>query len=365
MTIYLWGQRNFFGGGVHFSSFSDAMKRLNFLGGQVQEVDMKGQDLVPVAAQSTGQDVHILFFPLRQQIPLLGFIIKWGIFEAEVLPDHYIEYLSNSHLIWVPSQWARQVLIAHGLEADKIDVVPEGVDPAVFHPFTRDMMVKDDKFRFYMFGKKEERKGFSELLQGFKLAFDNDPAVQLCLKADNFWSDQVKKTDKNAEVRQEVEQLGLTNVKPITGQLQSQQLSLIYSYCDAMAFPTRAEGWGLPLIEGIACGLPTITNFHSGQTEYLEPVKDKISCLDFKLEKIECPDFIDAWGEGGTWAVASPEAIAAAMTDMRENYQDWQEKARAASDRIRSEFSWDRAADKALDSLKSKGALALKLNLTI
>ena len=365
MAIYLWGQRNFFGGGVHFSSFSEALKRPNFLGQLVQEVDMQGQDLNAIAAQSTAQDIHILFFPLRQALPLQGTVIKWGIFEAEVLPDHYIDYLSNSHLIWVPSQWARQVLISHGLEADKIDVVPEGVDPTVFHPFTRDMMVKDDIFRFYMFGKKEERKGFAELLQGFKLAFGNDPSVQLCLKADNFWSDQVRKTDKNAEVRQEVEQLGLTNVKPITGQLQAHQLSLIYSYCDAMAFPTRAEGWGLPLIEGIACGLPTITNFHSGQTEYLRPVKDKISCLDFKLEKITCPDFISAWGEGGSWAVASPETIAEAMVDMRENHEDWREKALAASAVTRAEFSWDKAADKAIASLKSKDVLTVKLNLQL
>lgn len=365
MKIYLWGQRNFFGGGVHFASFCDAMKRLNFFGGQVQEVDMKGQDLQVIAGQTTAQDIHVLFFPLREQLSLQGFIVKWGIFEADVLPDHYIDYLSNSHLIWVPSQWARQVLIAHGIEAEKIDVVPEGVDPNVFHPFTRDMMVKDDVFRFYMFGKKEDRKGFSELLQGFRLAFDNDPSVLLCLKADNFWSDQVRKTDKNAEVRQEVEQLGLTNVKPITGQLQAQQLSLIYSYCDALAFPTRAEGWGLPLGEAIACGLPAITNFHSGQTEYLSPVKDKISCLDFTLEKITCPDFISAWGEGGSWAVATPETIAEAMVDMRENYDSWREKALQASDVIRSQFSWERAADKAISSLKEKGIITVKINLQI
>ena len=79
----------------------------------------------------------------------------------------------------------------------------------------------------------------------------------------------------------------------------------------------------MPLIEAIACGMPAITNYHSGQTEYLKPVKDKIRCLDFILEKIDCPDFISAWGQGGSWAVASPEVIAQAMVDMRENYDSW------------------------------------------
>ena len=184
MKIYLWGQRNFFGGGVHFASFSDAMKRLNFFGSQVQEVDMQGQNLQTVVAQTTVQDTHVLFFPINENLSLKGFIIKWGIFESDILPTFYIEYLSNSDLIWVPSQWARQVLISHGIYEGKVDVVPEGVDPSVFHPFTRDIKLKDDTFRFYMLAKKEDRKGFSELLEGFKLAFDNDPSVLLCLKAD-------------------------------------------------------------------------------------------------------------------------------------------------------------------------------------
>ena len=365
MKIYLWGQRNFFGGGVHFANFSNAMKRLNFFGIQVHEVDIQGQDLQKVADHTTSQDINILFFPINENISLKGLIIKWGIFETDILPTFYIDYLSNSQLIWVPSQWAQQILLNHGIAKEKIDIVPEGVDPNVFHPFSRDLKIKDDVFRFYMLGKKEVRKGFSELLAGFKLAFENDPSVLLYLKADNFWSDQVKKTDKNNELRQELKALDLTNVKQITGQIQTQQLSLIYSYCDALAFPTRAEGWGLPLGEAIACGMPVITNFHSGPTEYLEPVKDKIRCLDFILKKIDCSDFISSWGEGGSWALASPENIAEAMLDIRNNYGYWCEKALEASAIIRSQFSWDRSVDKAISSLKEKDMITIQIDLHI
>ena len=365
MTIYLWGQRNLYGGGVHFSSFVDAMKRPNFFSGLVQEVNIQGQDLTDIVAQTTVQDIHILFFPLLEELPLKGAIIKWGMFEAEVLPDRYINYLSNSHLVWVPSHWARQVLVNHGLQKKKVQVIPLGVDPTLFHPFARDMIVRDNIFRFYMVGKKEERKGFSELLAGFKLAFNNDPNIRLYLKADNFWSDQVKKTNKNSEVMQEIEALDLTNVNPITGQMSTQDLYLLYNYCDAVAFPTRAEGWGLPLLEGIACGIPTITNFHSGQTEYLTAVKDKISCLNFKLEEIKCADFIASWGEGGSWAVASPETIAEAMIEMRENINTWRDRALAASAIVRVEYSWDKAVEKAICSLRDSDLLSMKINLQI
>ena len=144
MKIYLWGQRNFFGGGVHFASFTDAMKRLNIFGSQVQEVDIQGQNLQTVVEQTTVQDTNVLFFPLNENLSLKGFIIKWGIFEIDILPTFYIDYLTRSDLIWVPSQWARQVLINHGIDERKVDVVPEGVDASVFHPFTRDIKLKDD-----------------------------------------------------------------------------------------------------------------------------------------------------------------------------------------------------------------------------
>ena len=81
-----------------------------------------------------------------------------------------------------------------------IDVVPEGVDPNIFHPHLREMMVRDNVFRFYCCGKKEDRKGFPELLEAFHDTFAHDKTVQLVFKADNFWSDSVRKTDKSNEL---------------------------------------------------------------------------------------------------------------------------------------------------------------------
>ena len=40
MRIYLWGQRNLLGTGIHFTAFSNAMKRLPVFGGLVEDVDV-------------------------------------------------------------------------------------------------------------------------------------------------------------------------------------------------------------------------------------------------------------------------------------------------------------------------------------
>ena len=86
----------------------------------VEEADIRDQNLESIASKSKDNDVHI-FFPSRCKIlNLKGKVIKWGIFESNLLTDEYIDYLTKCHLVWVPSEWARKVLINHGLKKIKL-----------------------------------------------------------------------------------------------------------------------------------------------------------------------------------------------------------------------------------------------------
>ncbi len=167
MKVYLFGQRNNLGGGTHFAGFVDAMKSLAAIGGMVEEVEVSGKNQSCCQPNSTKRCVSFFFPTLSEQF-VKGTIIKWGIFETDSLPDDYISYLKRSHLIWVPSQWAKTVLISHGLNGDQIHVVHEGVNPDIYHPYCRSKSPASNIFRFFMCGKKETRKGFDELLEGFR-----------------------------------------------------------------------------------------------------------------------------------------------------------------------------------------------------
>lgn len=365
LNINLIGQRNVFGGGVHYGNFSDAIQKFNLFGDFVREVNTTPSELKLLSETATPADINIFFYPSPEQAGLKGFVVKWGIFETNKLPENYIEWLADCHLIWVPSSWAKNILIEHGIPDDVIDIIPEGVDPNIFNPHLRAMMSKDNIFRFYFCGKKENRKGFPELLQAFANTFAEDNTVEMVFKADNFWSDSVKKTDKVRELIEEVNDLGLDNVRIISGEKTTAELAYIYSYCDAFIFPSRAEGWGLPLIEALACGLPVAANFYGGQSEYLEQVLEYITCLDFSKKPIDCEEFADMWGVGGEWAVSSTESVSRAMLQIRENHAAALERSSVASEIIREKFSWDKSAEKALISLKARGRLNLSLSLNI
>ena len=142
---------------------------------------------------------------------------------------------------------------------------------------------------------------------------------------------------------------------PVSGVLSTPDMALLYNNYDAMIFPSRAEGMGLPLIEAIACGLPVISTYYSGHTEYLSAIDNQFVKLDHQLQPISCPEFLQHWKAGGQWAVASPDEIAKKLVFMRENYNTFQQHAITASQTIRDHFSWRHAAEQAVDSLQSMG----------
>jgi glycosyltransferase involved in cell wall biosynthesis len=114
-------------------------------------------------------------------------------------------------------------------------------------------------------------------------------------------------------------------------------LAGIYRSCDCFVFPSKAEGWGLPLIEALACGIPVITTFYSGHTEFLECCKDYIADVNFHLEEIKAEDFL-RWGykfngDPGKWAIPNIDTISNKMKTVYENKDEWKLKGLNASEK--------------------------------
>lgn len=57
---------------------------------------------------------------------------RWIVWETTELPDSQRELCVSTRFLWTPSTWGRQNLIANGIEAARVAVVPEGVDADFF-----------------------------------------------------------------------------------------------------------------------------------------------------------------------------------------------------------------------------------------
>jgi glycosyltransferase involved in cell wall biosynthesis len=77
--------------------------------------------------------------------------------------------------------------------------------------------------------------------------------------ARNFW--------KSSPVVKEVKELGLKSYVRFTGYVPDEDLPAIYSGADLFVFPSIYEGFGLPVLEAMACGIPVVTSNTSSLPE--------------------------------------------------------------------------------------------------
>lgn len=358
MKLRLFGQANSLGGGTHFQEFLSALRQMKISVTAIEAYDPFAlESLAIAAAHSTPEDINIWFWPDRNAGFFRGRQIVWGVFESTRLPSSYLSMLEGFDRVWVPSGWGRDILVANGFNESKIDVVPEGVNSEIFIPPS----IKGDRagrpFRFLTIGKYEERKCYPLLLDAFKATFGNQSHVELVIKAD-FFLDHHR---KRQQLESEVTTRNLHNVSLVWGDWPQTALCEAYQEADAFVLPTRAEGWGLPIIEALACGAPVVTTRYSGQSEFLSAVDGSFYPIAYTMAPIRDPDFLRYWPGvdklGGEWAEPDPESLSNGLLDVFANHAQWAERARAASDVIRKDFDWRRAAEKAILVLRDLGWL--------
>lgn len=354
MKIRLIGQKNATGIGNHFTNFSKALKQIYGIKDLVEEVDYQDQQAIGRAvAESQPSDINISFVAANIHEFFKGHIVQWIVFESTYIFDQLRPALMGADSIWVPSEWGRQVLINNGYDKEIISIVHEGVDSNLFHPYAHQKI--DRPFRFLILGKYEERKSFVETIQAFAQVFANRPDVELFIKSHTF-----KDNDSASQhLIKLLDDHQLENVNVYWGEMDPAHLAELYRSSDVFVFPTKAEGWGLPLIEAAACGLPVITTMYSGQTEYLESIKSSVLPVDYVTVPINCPDFwqdySSAKNEYGTWAQPEVQSIAASMQWAKSNYKNLAKNAWENSHLLRKNYSWAQSAEQALVVMESKG----------
>ena len=353
MKIRLIGHRNSLGIGVHFSNFADALRRMSYIGNLVEEIDCDNQEAVWAGVESSRpEDINISFVSMPIQDHYQGTNIQWVVFESTRVPPTVMATMLTADQVWVPSAWGRDILIASGVEADRCHVVPEGVNSSLFHPYSP--RVESPILSYLITGKYELRKSIIETIYAWTQEFGNDPDVELVVKSNHF----VNQEDKYNELSGWLETIGATNVRVIWGPIDKSDLIDLYQQSHIFVLPSKGEGWGLPLIEAAAVGLPIITTLHSGHTEFLQHIASSVLPVDYDLAPITCQEYQFFYptedGNWGEWAHPRVDSIRQALRTARDNYTVLQQRAFANSAIIRDAFSWERSADCVVNLLHSQ-----------
>ncbi len=154
-------------------------------------------------------------------------------------------------LIAISEHTKQDLMRLMNVPEDRIFVTPLAADPH-FTPRQDDGALArcgiDAPYVLYV-GRLESHKNIGLLLQAFAALPNMD--VKLVLVGTKGWLyDEMLATLK---------QLGLGNRVIVTGFVSDADLPVLYSQAQAFVYPSRYEGFGLPVLEAMQCGVPVIT----------------------------------------------------------------------------------------------------------
>lgn len=181
-------------------------------------------------------------FRLFERCPDYVISTMW---ESDGLPSNWLPAMHRARALVAPSRWCANVFRAHGLTRP-IHVVPDGVDPAVYHyrpPTDRDGVVT------LMVGTNLGRKHLPQGIAAWQRAFAGDRLARLLLKAHHQYA--VVPTDD-------------PRISYVDVNEPSRGIAHWYHRADVL-MALGNEGFGLPLVEAMACGLTVIGLDAEGQ----------------------------------------------------------------------------------------------------
>jgi glycosyltransferase involved in cell wall biosynthesis len=164
-------------------------------------------------------------------------------------------------VIAISESTRRDVIARLGVPAERVRTVYCGVDPR-FKPLPAAEVAafrrrKDLPERFVLFlGTIEPRKNVSRLVDAFAQLLAADPEttsdLYLVVAGDKGWFSE--------PVFAQVEGLGLEDRVFFPGYVSEDEKVLWYNAATCFCYPSLYEGFGLPPLEAMACGVPVITS---------------------------------------------------------------------------------------------------------
>ncbi|MEP6714278.1 MAG: glycosyltransferase family 1 protein [Terriglobia bacterium] len=153
----------------------------------------------------------------------------------------------------------RDMVHFYGMKPERIHVVPEGVDTSNFRPIDDPARLaqwrvgafgSDRPFIAYV-GKPTERRNLSALIRAFgRLRREQGIPHELVIAGADL--------PGASPFREVIRSEGLDDHVFVRGYVSHEEMPLLYNAAALMVYPSSYEGFGMPVLEAMACGTPVI-----------------------------------------------------------------------------------------------------------
>jgi glycosyltransferase involved in cell wall biosynthesis len=275
--------------------------------------------------------------------------------EETIFPEKWVkEFNEHLQLITTASQFVKDVLINSGVTVP-ILVVGLGVD----HWTSEEQVAQETKdkkvvFNFLHVSSCFPRKGVDVLLKAYGEAFTSKDNVCLTVKT---FDNPHNKIDEWLEAAKR-EHPDYPDVKIIKGDISQDELHALVQESDAVVYPSRGEGFGLPIAEAMLSKKAVISTAWSGQRMF---VLDETSWqVDYDLEQTAS----HLSSQASLWAKPNQSDLASKMREVfaQQGSENFQARVNHAKELISSRFTWARVAKRSVDAVEKYLRLESQLN---
>lgn len=216
--------------------------------------------------------------------------------ETTICNPDWVSAVNAMDKVIVPTTFIKNVFEKSGnLKKDKVFVVPESYTGSVVQVENSLNIEFSTKFNFLLLGQltsghsESDRKNIFNTIKWFCEAFSNDPDVGLVIKTNNGRETKIDRkvtTDMIKNVIASCRKTEFPKIHLLHGAMTDEEIVGLYKHptIKCLLTLTRGEGFGLPILEAAACGLPVMATGWSGHLDFMN--LGKFIKIDFELKQI-------------------------------------------------------------------------------
>jgi glycosyltransferase involved in cell wall biosynthesis len=269
--------------------------------------------------------------------------------EESIYPKAWVDEINENIDIVMPiSDFTGEILRKSGVQVPIITAhiaLDDHLRELIPSPYN---ISTEKKFKFMHISTAKKRKGIDVLLKAYLSTFTKNDDVSLIIKSFPGPDNEVERLLSELRNENSPEVIHINNPD-----LADQEIAWLHKYADCEIYPSRAEGFGLPILEAIYFETPVITTGYSGQTDFCN--NDNSFLIDYKLDYATDSELVNV---GAKWAEPSTEHLGKLMKEVFENINEKStlDKVKKAKDTADT-FTWENTAKKALSIIKDAEAI--------
>jgi glycosyltransferase involved in cell wall biosynthesis len=267
--------------------------------------------------------------------------------ETDRCSQKWIDSTNKMDAVIVPSNFTKDLIMRSGNINKEINVIPEWFNDNISRKVKSNFHF-NKKFNFLMVGTvtsrnpDDDRKNILYGIKWFCETFKDNKQVGLILKicfGKGTSIDRNITIDMIKNVLREVRKNDFPKVTLLHGNLTQKEVAGLYNHSRIKCFlaPTKGEGYGLPIIEAAASGLPVVATNWSGHLDFLN---NKFIKVDYDLVPINASKIDNRiFSEGTRWASVNETSFKRSLLDAHINIKNHEMIAKKLSKEVKSKFS--------------------------